>query len=245
MRNEPYLSRMLNKVKLFRWGIIILVCSLGGRGLAFDLPEQARKALTDFDQRLSLQDKKNLIMRSFSDPENFSPSFRKLARERQILVREVQFWDQVKGLQQSLMALSLPYYLDGKQDQNRSLEAGLIAKTSIERIQELKGKYQMIRPALLHNIFVNVGLKKEGLCWQWTRDLMSELMKLDLHEYDLQWVTAHEGAIGEHNSVVVMSRGTSWEEGIIIDGWRNSGKPFWTKVKKDHYPWKKGDYEGE
>jgi len=66
-----------------------------------------------------------------------------------------------------------------------------------------------------------------------------------LNQYRIQWGTAYEGKLREHNSLVVIPKGGRFEEGLVLDGWRQSGKPYWCHVNKDHYPWKPGEYAGE
>jgi hypothetical protein len=88
-------------------------------------------------------------------------------------------------------------------------------------------------------VLVRIGLKDRGLCHHWTTDLMEQLELLELKTYQLYWGVAHRGSeLREHNSVVVAAKGQRFEEGIVLDPWRNSGELHWTPVKNDRYPWK-------
>jgi len=117
-------------------------------------------------------------------------------------------------------------------------EAGQVARTAIEYSYYLAEKYEVVRPAAFHNILVRVGLKNRGLCHHWTTDLMIQLEQLELKTYQLYWGVAYRGSeLREHNSVVIAARGQRFEEGIVLDPWRDSGELHWTPVKKDHYPW--------
>lgn len=118
-------------------------------------------------------------------------------------------------------------------------EAGQVARTAIDYSYYLAEKYEVVRPAVFHNILVRVGLKDRGLCHHWTADLMIQLEQLELKSYQLYWGVAHRGSeLREHNSVVIAARGQRFEEGIVLDPWRDSGQLHWTPVKSDHYPWK-------
>jgi len=137
--------------------------------------------------------------------------------------------EQLTTLQNDLAALN---------NQLNLAEAGRVAQTAIYYSSFLAEEYEMVRPAALHNVLVRIGLKDRGLCYHWTTDLMKQLELLELKSYQLYWGVAHRGSeLREHNSVVVAARGQRFEEGIVLDPWRNSGELYWTLVKNDHYPW--------
>ena len=117
-------------------------------------------------------------------------------------------------------------------------EAGDLAETAISYSHQLAEEYRVVRPAIFHNLLVRIGLKDRGLCYQWTEDLMNRLDLMQLQSFQLHWGVAYRGSeLREHNTVVVTARGQPFEEGIVLDPWRNSGELFWARVKKDHYPW--------
>ncbi|GEM_PF-3537238 len=208
--------------------------------------ENARQRLAAFDQTLSLQDRKRVSETAFRDRDHLMPHLQSLASKRRSFQETVLYWERTMRLKKDILSLTGDEESHKNENQKGRLrEAGFIAQTAIQAFGELRAKYQMIRPAVLHNIFVNAKLKKEGLCWHWTRDLMKRLHELPLKEYDLLWITAREGKWGEHNSLVVVPHGKSYQEGLLLDGWRKSGVPFWVKVDQDHYPWKMGRYTGD
>jgi hypothetical protein len=136
----------------------------------------------------------------------------------------------VESLQVDLAALNR---------QANLMEARQVARTAIQYSYFLVEKYELVRPAVLHNVLVRVGIKQRGLCHHWTSDLMAQLEQLELKTYQLYWGVAHRGSeLREHNSVVVAARGKRFEEGIVLDPWRNSGELYWTPVRNDRYPWK-------
>jgi hypothetical protein len=141
--------------------------------------------------------------------------------------------ERVVSLERALTALS--------PDINQS-EAELLAETAIYYSLELAGRYRMLRPPILHNLLVNIGLKERGLCIHWTEDLLNRLRGLGLKSLELHWGLANRDVPLrlEHSSVIITARGQSFEEGLVIDPWRNSGDLYWILVKDDSYPWKPG-----
>lgn len=138
--------------------------------------------------------------------------------------------DKVKQLEQLLLALS---------ETVDKTEAMMVAETAVRESAVLAEEYQLVRPAVAHNLLVALGIKDRGLCYHWTEDLVKRLQKLDLKSLQLYWGVAHRGSeLREHNCVVVTAKGQGFFKGIVLDPWRNSGKLFWARVTKDSYPWK-------
>jgi hypothetical protein len=119
-----------------------------------------------------------------------------------------------------------------------SSEAGQLAETAISYSYHLAAEYRLVRPPIFHNLLVRMGLKDRGLCYHWTEDLIQRLYLLKLKNFQLHWGVAYRGSeLREHNTVVVTARGQPFEEGIVLDPWRNSGELYWVRVNADHYPW--------
>ena len=138
--------------------------------------------------------------------------------------------EKVKQLEHVLAALS---------ERVDKTEALMVAETAVRESAVLAEEYQLVRPAVAHNLLIALGLKDRGLCYHWTEDLMKRLQALDLKSLQLYWGVAHRGSeLREHNCVVVSARGQSFFKGIVLDPWRNSGNLFWARVTKDDYPWK-------
>ncbi len=116
-------------------------------------------------------------------------------------------------------------------------EATLLAATAHSYSLELARQYRAVRPAILHNVLVNMGLRKRGLCFQWADDLYAKLQSLRLRTLDLHRAVARLDTRREHSSVVVTARGQPFEEGIVLDAWRHSGRLYWGEVKRDPHPW--------
>ncbi len=138
--------------------------------------------------------------------------------------------EKVKQLEQVLVALS---------ETVDKTEAMMVAETALRESAVLAEEYQLVRPAVAHNLMIALGLKDRGLCYHWTEDLMKRLQALDLKSLQLYWGVAYRGSeLREHNCVVVSAKGQSFFKGIVLDPWRNSGNLFWARVTKDDYPWK-------
>lgn len=117
-------------------------------------------------------------------------------------------------------------------------EAGQLAETAISYSYHLADEYRLVRPPIFHNVLVRMGLKDRGLCYHWTEDLIQRLYLLKLKNFQLHWGVAYRGSeLREHNTVVVTAKGKPFEDGIVLDPWRNSGDLYWVRVKNDYYPW--------
>ncbi len=241
-----------------RFFVACLSCLLLSRGLLaaeadpFRPPaaeirfQEAARSLKDFDGKLSTGTRRVLKNAGSKDRENLDGTFRRLYDQREPLKNEARYWEDVVRLKKELLALEMDHAPSAEEVATRDREAEAMARVAIRGFGELRAKYQMLRPAVLQNILINTGFKEEGFCWHWTRDFFKRLRGLgDLKAFDLTWATAHMGTVREHNTIVVSSRGVGFERGLLLDGWRHSGSPFWTLVAKDkRYPWKLGSFAG-
>jgi hypothetical protein len=116
-------------------------------------------------------------------------------------------------------------------------EAVLAAETACACSLELARQYRVVRPAILHNVLVNTGLRQRGLCFQWADDLSARLKSLELRTLEVRRGVARLETRREHSSVVLTAPGQVFEQGIVLDAWRHSGRLCWCGVTKDKYPW--------
>ncbi|MBI1909610.1 MAG: hypothetical protein HYS22_05520 [Deltaproteobacteria bacterium] len=116
-------------------------------------------------------------------------------------------------------------------------EVDLLALTIIQGFEEIHREFRMLRPPWLHNLFIHWRLREKGYCYHWTSAFYERLKPLPLRQFTLHWASARRGGFREHNTLVITSEGGDFENGILIDGWRKSGRPFWNFVGKDRYPW--------
>jgi hypothetical protein len=118
-----------------------------------------------------------------------------------------------------------------------SQEAQTASKTAHAGALQLADEYRVIHPAILHNILVNLGWRKRGLCYQWADDLTARLEVLKLQTLKLHRGAARLGSRREHSAVVLTAVDQPFEQGIVLDAWRHGGRLFWSAVKADKYPW--------
>lgn len=131
-------------------------------------------------------------------------------------------------------------------------EAARLARVAVSASLELADKYRVVPIAGLHNTLVNTGLKERGLCWQWMEDFYPRLRKLRLSHYDLVCGVRDLDRFMEHHCVVVVPKGGTFEDGLILDPWVKSGRlvalrvsgaegrweydPRWTDHLRERYP---------
>jgi len=119
-----------------------------------------------------------------------------------------------------------------------SNEAGKVAAVSVDQAIELSHQYRAVRPAWLHNVLVNRGFRERGLCFHWANDLYLQLFDLHPKTLDLHLAVSKMDTKHEHNAIVVTARGIPFEQGLVLDGWRYSGRLWFVPVSTDtKYPW--------
>lgn len=117
-------------------------------------------------------------------------------------------------------------------------DANKTSRILINTTHELAKQYNITGSALYHNMLVNTGFRKRGLCCHWAEDLHAKLRRIQSESLQYDWLVARLGSkLREHNTVVIYPVGSSWENGLVFDPWRKSGVPFWSKVSSDKYPW--------
>lgn len=167
-----------------------------------------------------------------------NPKFRLSLRERKYITQykdvsvALNFWTKVIALKKDIVSLHpLP------QDTLIQSEADAMAKIVIDTIYALSQEYKIVGSALIHNFLINRGVKEKGFCYHYVDALRGALAVRSWEGFDLHWGTAWEGDFRENNALVVTAKGGAFENGIAIDSWRSAGRPFWTKVKGDRFPW--------
>ena len=139
---------------------------------------------------------------------------------------------EVRQLQVALVSLSPTV---------REVEAGQVAGCAYDYSRFLAQQYRVVRPPVCHNFLINSGFKERGLCYQWAEDLLAQLQSLNLESLQLRWGIARADTFREHNCVVVTAHGQPFEQGIVLDAWRRSGRLVWSAVQADKYPWVEGE----
>ena len=118
-------------------------------------------------------------------------------------------------------------------------EAAQVAALAVHYSEQLADWYGMVRPVELHNVMVNLKLRRGGLCYQMAECMLAELRELPLRTLEFNRAIAWQDDLwNEHNTVVVTAAGQPFETGVVLDAWRNGGRLRWAPVRLDHYPWR-------
>lgn len=157
---------------------------------------------------------------------------RKAARSYEDLRAAIGFWSQVADLKRTL--LDLPGV--EKNDESRD-EADAIAKTIVGTIYGLSQEYGVSTSAWIHNFLVSRGWKKKGYCYHYVEDLMAALSGRGWRRYEFRWGEAYAGTFRENNALIITAKEGAFDEGLAVDAWRSAGRPFWTSVADDRFPW--------
>ncbi len=159
-------------------------------------------------------------------------SERRAAKEHEKLLTKIGFWEQVADLKGSLLAMH-----GTGTSALAANEADDIAKSVVETLYTLSQKWKSGGSALFNNFLINLGTKERGFCYHYVAWLRDPLLKRDWKFFDIRWGTAWEDTFRENNALVVTAKGRPFEEGLAVDAWRTAGRPFWTPVKGDRFPW--------
>lgn len=118
-------------------------------------------------------------------------------------------------------------------------EARRLAHISYHYPIRLRAEYGVTDPPLVHNTKVNMGLRPRGLCYQWADDLEARLRQENFRTLDFHRAIANADTLRIDHSVLIVSRaGDGLFDGIVLDGWRNGGRLFWSHVLEDpRYEW--------
>jgi hypothetical protein len=118
-------------------------------------------------------------------------------------------------------------------------EAKKLSEEMLLYSTKLKNDYDLVKPPLYHNFLVNIGVRQRGLCWHFAYDMLSHAKDLNLKSFDFYIGGANINDYWEeHNTLVVTCKGCKFEEGIVLDPWRNSGVLYFSYVKNDkNYSW--------
>jgi hypothetical protein len=164
---------------------------------------------------------------------HLSPVAREALASYPSVREELAFWKLVVDLKRDLLSL-----FRGAPPAAAPLEADAIAKTVIQTIYDLSQEYRIAGSALIQNFLINRGIKKKGFCYHYVDALRRALAERAWRSFDLRWGEAWAGTFRENNALVITAAGAPFETGLAVDAWRTAGKPFWTPVEGDRFPWK-------
>lgn len=118
-------------------------------------------------------------------------------------------------------------------------EARRLAEISYSYARQLAIDYNVTDPPLIHNMKVNMGLRERGLCYQWADDIEARLRQENFRTLEFHRAIANaDNLLIDHSVVIVSRKGDTMFQGVVLDGWRDSGKLFWSPVLEDkRYTW--------
>ncbi len=112
-------------------------------------------------------------------------------------------------------------------------EAELVSVTAHTTSRSLAREYRVVWFSGFQNLLIHMGKRQRGICADYTRDIGERLKELRLKTLVLHWGAAYARTPAENNCLVVTARNQPFEQGIIMDGWRDSGHLFWCPLKED------------
>ena len=135
---------------------------------------------------------------------------------------------------------ALAFMLQGLDGNIKQEDALLLSRDLFRETAHLVKAFNLTSPPWFHNTLVNTGFRKKGLCYDWSDALYVHVVKQGYSEFDFHLGGANIGEYWrEHNVLVVTAKGKPFDSGVVIDPWRDSGKLYFEKVKKDRqYSWK-------
>jgi hypothetical protein len=132
----------------------------------------------------------------------------------------------INDLRDALVALA-PRTVDPR-------EAALLSDTAHHTSRQLARDYGVNGDPAFHNYLINIGVKKKGICADYTRDIGARLKEFHFKTLVLHWGAAYAKESDENNALVVTARNQPFLDGIVVDGWRRGGRLFWCLVKNDN-----------
>jgi hypothetical protein len=112
-------------------------------------------------------------------------------------------------------------------------EARRVVSLTYTTGRELASKWKMGSSPTIHSFLINMGIKKAGYCHHFATELMLRLDALNLKTLEQHWGESDAGTDTEHNLIVITARGQPFEQGIMLDNWRRSGRLLWGSLHGD------------
>ena len=137
--------------------------------------------------------------------------------------------EEVKKLTKTILSISKK--IDEKEAKELSYDAITYSKY-------LANEYELVSPPLFHNTLVNYNFKEKGLCHHFAKDLLAYLNRKKYKTIKLERIVAERKEYFEHNGIMLTAHGVKFENSLVLDAWRDSGKLYWIEVKNDNvYKW--------
>jgi arylamine N-acetyltransferase len=112
-------------------------------------------------------------------------------------------------------------------------EARRVAYIAYTTGLELARKWEMVSSPTMQSFLINIGMKKGGYCYQFATELLLRLDAQKFKTLEFHWAESDAGTDTEHNVIAVTARGQPFEQGIMLDNWRRSGRLLWGPLSGD------------
>lgn len=112
-------------------------------------------------------------------------------------------------------------------------EARRVVSVTYTSGRELARKWKMGSSPTIHSFLINIGIRKSGYCYHFATELMLRLDALNLKTLEQHWGESDAGTDTEHNLIVITAKGQPFEQGIMLDNWRRSGRLLWGPLHGD------------
>jgi len=233
------LSRYISKVRdLFKFFVLFLL--LGPFSVAAAQPpleqrfSETEQAIKDYRSQLSSYETRLIRSTAWKKRGALSPSIRDKYEVWHQLASDQEKWAAAVRLKQDLITLQAQ---EKQALAAVQLEADRISYEIIKVLYQKRAEWRMMDSAIINNMLINMKIKERGFCWHWVETFMAALYSVPMEHYRKYWGVAYKRTGRENNSLVLTAAGQAFEEGIMIDAWRSSGKPFWRITKQDRFPW--------
>jgi len=109
-------------------------------------------------------------------------------------------------------------------------EADALTREMYQETEKLREKFDPVSEPHVNNFLINVGLKEQGLCYQWSDALYLHFKKKHYAHFTFHLLVADKGKyFSEHNVMVVVAKGKPVMDGVIVDPWRKPGELYFQK----------------
>ena len=112
-------------------------------------------------------------------------------------------------------------------------EARRVAETTYNTGRQLAAEWDMSSSGNMQSFLINTGQRRYGYCYHFANELLLRLHALRLRTLEFHWAEADPGTDVEHNVIAVTAKGQPFDQGILLDNWRNAGHLLWGPVTGD------------
>lgn len=118
-------------------------------------------------------------------------------------------------------------------------EAARAAEIAYRYPLQLAEEYNVTDSPIVHNIKVNNGWRERGICVHWAEDMEARLNAEGFQTLQIHRAIAEGNEFRiDHSTAIISAKGADFDEGIVLDPWRFSGRLYWAPTLNDEkYYW--------